>query len=470
MNTKQKVVTKIESLAFEGKGVARVDGKVVFVRYAVPNDIVEIELLRNKKNFAEGKITRIVEFSPFRIEPICKHFGVCGGCSFQNIPYEVQLEWKRRFVVDAFEKIGKISNVEIKSVLPSPKIFGYRNKMEFSFGTSRWLTDEEIETQTEISTKEKQFALGFHIPERFDKVLNINYCHLQDERGNTIVNSIRNKAFELDIPAYNLRNHIGFLRNLILRFSFTTNELLLNLVTTSQVGEKEKKYLDWFKENFTSSELVDQLLVTTNDSYSPTAFGTIEILKGNGYLFENIGEVRFRISPFAFFQVNTLQANNLVSKVIEYANAKEKIVWDMYSGAGTFSLPLAKVAKTVIGLESLESAVEDAKFNAQLNGIENAYFIAKDLHTKNILQELSKFPNPEVMIIDPPRSGIHKNLLNAIITIKPERIVYVSCNPTTQARDCQEFAKYYDLVEIQPVDMFPHTYHIESIALLVKKG
>ncbi len=469
MKEREKVVTRIESLAFEGKGIARVGGKVAFVRYAVPGDLVEIEITKDKKSFAEGKIVRIIEPSAIRIAPRCNHFGICGGCSFQNIPYEKQLEWKRKFVTDAFEKIAKVEDVEIKQALPSPLVYGYRNKMEFSFASSRWLSEEEIHSGDAIPNKGKHFALGFHIPERFDKVVNINACHLQDERGNEIINNIRRKALEIEVPAYNLRNHKGFLRNVIVRYSFTNGEVLVNLVTTSQIGEIEQRFLEWFRVYFAESQFVHHLVHTTNDSYSPTPMGNTEIIKGTGYLFEEVGDVVFRISPFSFFQVNTLQANNLIKKTLEFASFEDKIVWDLYSGAGTFSLSLAKYARMVVGVESVPSAVEDARYNAELNKIDNVIFVIKDLHKKKILEELTELPKPDVVVVDPPRTGIHKNLLNALLEIRPERIVYVSCNPATQARDCGELSSLYKIVEVQPIDMFPHTYHIESVALLVKK-
>ncbi|MCX7909293.1 MAG: 23S rRNA (uracil(1939)-C(5))-methyltransferase RlmD [Ignavibacteria bacterium] len=468
MNTK-KINIFVDTLAYEGKGVARAEGKVVFVRNGVPGDLLEVEIIKNKKNFAEGKILKILEPSPYRIDPICEHFGECGGCSFQNISYEQQLEWKHKFVADAFERIAKIPKVEIKKVIPASKIFGYRNKMEFSFGTSRWITEKEVQSGKDIDEGEKHFALGFHIPERFDKVLDINRCFLQDEKGNLIINAIREKAKEFRIPAYNLKTHFGFLRNVVLRFSALNGEITLNLVTTSKIGENEKNFLSWFETFFSKLEFITNLVHTTNDSLSPTVTGNYRIIKGTGYLFEELKGVRFRISPFSFFQVNTKQAESLVEKVIEYATPKDKMIWDLYSGAGTFSLPLARSAKKVIGFESVESAVEDAKFNAKLNNIENVSFFVKDLHTKKIFQELIEFEKPDIIIIDPPRTGIHKNLLLTISKILPEKIVYVSCNPTTMARDCYELSKYYKVVEIQPVDMFPQTYHIETIGLLIKQ-
>ncbi|MFN3307279.1 MAG: 23S rRNA (uracil(1939)-C(5))-methyltransferase RlmD, partial [Candidatus Kapaibacteriota bacterium] len=350
-----------------------------------------------------------------------------------------------------------------------PKLYEYRNKMEFTFGNSRWLTMEEIQSGTEIQLKDKHFALGFHIPERFDKVLNVDYCHLQDYRGNKIINEIRSKAKQLDVPAYNLRTHRGFLRNLILRWSHTYNELMVNLVTTSQISEKESAFLEWFKSDFSNFEFIQHLIHTTNDSFSPTNFGDSEVIKGSGYIYEDLLGIKFRISPFSFFQVNTLQANRLVELVVEYAEPEDKIVWDLYSGSGIFALTVAKSSKCVIGIELLPEAVQDGIYNARLNNINQVEFISMDLHSKRVFNQLEKLKKPEIIIIDPPRTGIHKNLLKSLLQLLPDKIVYVSCNPTTMARDCFELQKHYEILDLQPVDMFPQTYHIESVALLVKR-
>lgn len=467
--TRKKILTKIDSLAFEGKGIARIEGKVIFVPNALPGDLLEIEITKSKKNYSEGRILRIVEPSPFRITPKCEHFGTCGGCSFQNLTYEQQLHWKENFIVDAFKKIGKTDNIPIKPILPSPKIYEYRNKMEFSFGNSRWLEMDEIQSGAEIPLNDKHFALGFHIPKRFDKVLDIKYCYLQDYRGNIILKELKSKASKLEVPAYNLKTHKGFLRNLILRWSSSNNDLMVNLVTTSQLGENEKSFLKWFNEDFSTSEVIQHLIHTTNDSYSPTNFGQYKVIKGVGYLYEELLGVKFRISPFSFFQVNILQAKNLAEEVIEFAQLDDKVVWDLYSGSGLFSLIAANKARYVIGLELNQEAVQDGRYNANLNNLNNVEFIAMDLHSKKIIFDLEKLPKPEIIIIDPPRTGIHKNILKSLLQLLPEKIVYVSCNPTTMARDYLELQKHYEINILQPIDMFPQTYHIENVALLVKR-
>jgi len=455
---------RIESLAFEGKGIARIDGKVVFVRNAVPGDLVEIQLTKNKKDYAEAKLIKILEPSPNRISAQCLHFGVCGGCSFQNLPYQVQLEWKEKIVSEALQKIGKLDEINLKKTIPSPLEFRYRNKVEFSFG-SNFTNPIDANTNPNAVSNEN-LVLGFHIPERFDKIVDIQNCLLLLENGNLILNIIRQKAKGLTLPAYNLRKHTGFLRNLIIRYSFSSNEILVNLITTTPQHPNEMFFIDWYANDFPNNNLANHILHTINDSFSPTATGAVRIIKGTGFLYENLNGVRYRISPFSFFQVNPLQAENLVKKVIELSEPKDKIIWDLYSGAGTFSLPLARESKFVFGIESNSEAVEDARLNAELNQIDNVVFYAKDLHSKDITKELLKLEKPGTVVIDPPRTGLHKNLLKALLNILPQRIVYVSCNPATLARDLFELKNFYKVKEIQPVDMFPQTYHIETVSFL----
>ncbi len=456
MRKEETYKVRIESIAFEGKGIAHINGKVVFVRNAIPGDLVEIVLIKNKKDYADGKVIEILEPSPNRITPKCKHFGVCGGCSFQNLLYVEQINWKRKFVQEALQKIGKLTNIEINQPLPSPLVFSYRNKVEFSFGPKYWMEESE--------KKEKQtLALGFHMPERFEKVVDIQNCFLFNNYGSDVLNIIREKAKEFDLPVYNLRNHTGFLRNLVVRYSFYSNELLVNLVTTSQIGEQERKFLDWYSNEFPKLDFVAHILHTINDSFSPTTFGDFKVIKGNDFLFEKLGDLMFRVSPFSFFQVNSFQAEVLVNKVVEFAIPSGKIIWDLYSGAGTFSLALARKSKFVFGIESNAEAINDAKINAELNKISNVVFYTKDLHSKGITKDLKEIENPDVVVVDPPRTGLHKNLLKALLEILPSQIVYVSCNPTTLARDLQELCKFYRVKKIQPVDMFPQTYHIETI-------
>lgn len=467
MRKREIYTTRIESLAFEGKGIGKLDGKIVFVRNATPGDLAKIQIIKNKQNYAEAKLIDILETSKYRTEPICKHFGICGGCSFQNLTYAEQLVWKRRFVQDSFEKIAKIESINVNPPIPSSKIYGYRNKTEFTFGDSRWLTKEEIALSKTIHNK--NFALGFFIPKRYDKILNIEECFLHPFKANAILNLIKNKAIELSIPAYNIRAHTGFLRNLVFRYSMVSNELMVILIITTQIGRKEEKFLDWFKSEL-PKENIDHIILGYNDSYSPIAGGEIETIKGKNYLLENVLNIDFKISPFSFFQINPFQVDNFVQQVLNYADCKNKIVWDLYCGAGTLSLPLAQSNSFVIGIELSDDAIDDAKENAKLNNINDVKFHKMDLQSRNIGELLKHLVTPDAVVIDPPRSGMHKNLVEAIIRIKPKRIVYVSCNPTTQARDYEVMKDIYKIEEIQPIDLFPQTYHIESIALLELKS
>lgn len=466
MKNKEIYTTRIESLAFEGKGIGKLDGKVVFVRNGIPGDLVKIQIIKNKQNFAEAQLIDILESSKYRTEPLCKHFGICGGCSFQNLIYTEQLVWKRRFVQDSFEKISKIESINVNPPIPSSKTYGYRNKTEFTFGDSRWLTKEEIALRKTILYK--NFALGFFIPKRYDKILDIEECFLHPFKANAILKLIKNKATELSVPAYNQRLHTGFLRNVVFRYSKGANELMVILTITTQIGRKEEQFLDWFKSEF-PKENIDHIILAYNDSYSPTACGKIETIKGKNFLLENVLDFDFKISPFSFFQINPFQVDNLIQQVLHYADCKNKIVWDLYCGLGTLSLPLAISSSFVIGIELSDDAIGDAKENAKLNYINNVKFYKMDLQSRNICELLKQLETPDVVVIDPPRSGMHKNLVEAIIRIKPKRIVYVSCNPTTQARDYEFMKDIYKIEEIQPFDMFPQTYHIESIALLELK-
>jgi 23S rRNA (uracil1939-C5)-methyltransferase len=468
MRNAEKIQLTIESIAFEGKGIAHHNGKVVFVRNAIPGDIVEAEITKHKKNYTEARIVHVITPSPKRIVPKCEYFGTCGGCSFQNLDYEEQIRWKRNFVIDAFERIGKVKTPVAHPTLPATNILHYRNKTEFTFGTSRWLTEEEIASGTEIS--QKHFALGFHIPERFDKVLDLTHCLLHPEKANRVLQLIRQEVLERKLPAYNLRTHKGFLRNLVFRFSRSNNEMMVLLITTSPSSQAEQGFVEWLSDGelITNSD-INHLVYAANDSFSPILTGSTTTLKGNGFLVENLAGIRFKISPFSFFQVNIEQAEKVVAKVVEYSKGNSKIIWDLYCGAGTMTLPLAKQSEFVFGLEVSESSVEDAKENANINGFRNVVFYTKDLHSKTIVDELRKLEPPDLVVLDPPRSGIHKNLVAALIGILPRRIIYISCNPATQARDFSFLSNFYNLVEVQPVDMFPQTYHVESIAVLELK-
>ncbi len=465
----QKLTLEVEKSVFEGKSIARIDGLVVFVTGAIPGDVVEAEIIRKKKSYSIAKVDRILKESAFRKIPECKYFGVCGGCTWQNLNYEKQLEYKREHIIDVFNKIGGINDVFVYSTLASPRIYRYRNKVEFSFGASRWLTADEIKANKVINNK--NFALGFHIPERNDKVLNVSSCMLQSEIGDKILNEIYNKSIEFGCTAYDSRYDGGFLKNLVIRTSLNGG-LIVNLITGNPEVKSDINLLNWYYDIFTKMfDNKETIVHSVNNSSSPVAFGEIVFDSGDGFIIENIFDLFFKISPYSFFQTNSYQLNNFIEKILELAElAPEKIVWDFYCGVGSITLPVAQKVSKVYGFELSESAIIDAQINSEMNNIKNAEFHKVNLYSKKILTYLDSFPKPDVLILDPPRSGLNKHTINAIAQILPERIVYVSCNPATQARDCSMLIENYNVELIRPVDMFPQTYHIESIALLHRKN
>lgn len=459
----------VESIAFEGGGVAKKDSMVYFIKDAVPGDKIKARLTKKKKTYAHGEIEELIKASGDRTEPKCIHFGLCGGCKWQQLSYEKQLFWKKQHVIDSFSRIGKINDCHYHDTMPSPKDYFYRNKMEFSFSGFRWLTEQEINSGDDIL--DKDFALGLHVPGVFNKVLDIKECYLHQNVTPKILDHIRNKAKQMGVSPYDVKTHEGFLRNLVFRSSEHKNELMVILITTS-VKEKEDEYfLNWYKEDLPAAfGEITHLLHATNDSFSPVAQGETGIIKGDDHLTEKIMDVEFRISPFSFFQTNSFQLDRFVKKILEFARIeKNETVWDLYCGTGSISLPASRYAHEVIGMEIVESSIEDAIKNQELNGIKNTRYICTDLHSKTAPKLLEDLPEPNVMIIDPPRAGMHKNLIPAVLEAEPERIIYVSCNPATQARDCEMLSDKYLVEEVQPVDMFPQTYHVESIAKLIRK-
>jgi 23S rRNA (uracil1939-C5)-methyltransferase len=467
---KKLVELTIDSIGFQGVSIGRIDNVVHFVSGAVPKDRVIASLHRKKSNYYECNLEEIIEPSPDRVAAKCTHFGDCGGCKWQHLDYQQQVFWKRRHIMDAFVRNSKIEVGLFHETLQSPKIFYYRNKMEFSFSASRWLTSEEISATEQI--ERKNFALGLHIPGLFDKVLDIDECHIFPERGNKILHSIRKKALELDVTALNQREQTGFLKNLVVRHSEASGEMMVNLITNQIDNENEQNFIDWYKSGFIEeNDFVSTHLHSVNATTSPVAKGETEVLSGSGYITESILGIKYKISPYSFFQTNSCQLDNFISSIVDFARINgDETIWDLYCGTGSITLPAAKKTKSIIGLELVAEAIDDAKNNAVLNNIENTDFYNIDLHTKQIPEFLNNLPKPDIIIIDPPRAGTHKNLINHLLTILPKRIVYVSCNPSTQARDCEVLSQYYTVEEVLPVDMFPHTYHIESVARLELKN
>lgn len=462
----------IESLAFGGRGVARLNGLVVFVEEALPGQQVKARIFRKRKGYAEARTLLVLRESPERVEPRCPHFGECGGCHFQTLNYAAQLQHKRRQVVESLEHLGGFENPPVLETLPSPDQYYYRNKMEYSFGRQRWVTKSEI--GQDYLTKPKSFALGLHVRGRFDKILDLDTCYLQSPVSAEILNFVRQFVLQSEIPPYTTRDHSGFWRHLVVREGKNTGDLLINIVT-AEVTEFYKQVDALATHLRDAFPRLTTMVHNINRKKAEVATGDEErVLYGNGTIREKIGHRLFQISANSFFQTNTKGAEILYDKVLEYANFKnDDTVFDLYSGAGTISLYIADKVQKVIGFEVVEHAVKDAQVNCQLNGVENGFFVQGDLKESLTLgaKGSNAWGRPRVIVIDPPRAGMHAEVLNQVLRLRAERIVYVSCNPTTFARDAKELCNSgYDLKKVQPVDMFPHTAHIELVSLLGRRN
>ncbi len=450
----------IIDLAFGGKGLAKPDGFPVFIDRCIPGDLAFVKITKKKKSWAEGKLIKILKESKLRQKGKCHYCKFCGGCKWQQLGYDQQLEYKKRHVQESVEHIGRLKDVPINDVIPSEKIFEYRNKMEFSCSSKQWLMPEELENE-EIK---KGFGIGLHVPGTFDKVIDIKQCEIMPALGNKILEDVRQFIKTSELPAYHLRTHDGFWRFLMLRHSVAYNTWMVNVVTKEKNIDVVQDLADLLTQKYPE---IESVINNITDSKSGVAFDKEEIcLFGTNYIKEKLGKFEFKISANSFFQTNTLACENLYTKVAEYAALSgDEVVIDLYSGTGTIPIWLSDKVKMVYGIEIIKSAVIDAKQNARLNKIDNCEFLEGDI--KDVLPNLKS--KPDVMIIDPPRVGMHKDVVKQVLVLCPEKIVYVSCNPATLARDLEMLHLAYTVEEITPVDMFPHTYHIESVALLKKK-
>jgi 23S rRNA (uracil1939-C5)-methyltransferase len=458
----QKV--SITDIGAEGNAIARVDNLVVFVPMLIPGDIADIQVIKKRKKYLEGRVVKFHEYSPDRIQPRCIHFGVCGGCKWQHLPYKKQLYFKEKQVRDNLTRIGKVDIPEIRPILGSPDEYLYRNKLEFTFSDKRWLTREEIETGNEI---QRENALGFHIPGLFDKVLDIKECHLQPEPSNAIRNSVREYAIKNRLSFFNLNEQTGLLRNLVIRNS-PDGKIMVIVVFHKEDPEERKGLLDFLAEKF--PEITSLMYIINSKRNDSLGDQDVILYKGEDHLIETIEKLKFSIGPKSFYQTNAKQASVLYNVVKDFAGLTGKeIVWDLYSGTGTIACFVAGSAGKVIGIEYVEDAVRDAEMNCRLNSIHNTSFVAGDI--RKVLSEefISANGNPDVVITDPPRAGMHEDVVKAISDASPDRIVYVSCNPATQARDIMILSGKYIVTAVQPVDMFPHTHHVENIVLLEKR-
>ena len=472
MSRKKKALPLLERItitdvAAEGKALAKVNDLVVFVPYVVPGDVVDLQVKRKKNKYAEAVAVRFHEYSPQRAEPFCQHYGVCGGCKWQCLTYADQIKYKQKQVTDNLTRIGKVELPEISPILGSEKTEFYRNKLEFTFSDKRWLTEEEVKADVQY---DQMNAVGFHIPGAFDKVLAIEKCWLQDDISNQIRNTIRDYAYEHGLAFYNIRNHEGLLRNLMIRTS-STGELMVLLqvrVSDKKDVESTKELLAHVAEKFPQ---ITSLLYVVNNKCNDTINDLdIEVFKGNDHIFEEMEGLRFKVGPKSFYQTNSEQAYNLYKVARDFAGLTgDELVYDLYTGTGTIANFVSRKAKKVIGIEYVPEAIEDAKVNSAINNITNTLFYAgdmKDMLTQDFINEHGR---PDVIITDPPRAGMHNDVIDVILFAEPKRIVYVSCNPATQARDLQLLDVKYKVVAVQPVDMFPHTHHVENVVLLEKR-
>ena len=451
-------------VAAEGKAIAKVNDLVIFVPYVVPGDVVDLQIKRKKNKYAEAEAVKFHELSPNRAVPFCQHYGVCGGCKWQVLPYSEQIRYKQKQVEDNLRRIGKIELPEISPILGSDKTEFYRNKLEFTFSNKRWLTNEEVRQDVKY---DQMNAVGFHIPGAFDKVLAIEKCWLQDDISNRIRNAVRDYAYEHNYPFINLRTHEGMLRNMIVRTS-TTGELMVILICKIEKDEEMvlfKQLLQYVADTF--PEITSLLYIINNKCNDTITDLDVHTFKGKDHIFEEMEGLRFKVGPKSFYQTNSEQAYKLYSVARDFAELTgNEIVYDLYTGTGTIAQFVSGKAARVIGIEYVPEAIEDAKVNAAGNGITNCEFFAGDM--KDVLRRdfINEHGQPDVIILDPPRAGIHPDVAKVILEASPARMVYVSCNPASQARDLALFADKYDITAVQPVDMFPHTQHVENVCAL----
>lgn len=456
----------ITDVAAEGKAITKVDNLVIFVPYAVPGDVVDLQIKRKKHSYAEAEVVKVHQYSDKRVKPFCKHFGICGGCKWQCLSYEDQLFYKQKQVVDNLTRIGKVEIPEVSPILGSKHIKEYRNKLEFGFSNKKWLTQEEISSGQKFDNMD---AVGFHIPGAFDKILDIDQCLLMSDINNRLRNSIREYAISHQLSFYDLRARTGLLRNMMLRTS-ATGEIMLLMQFCIRTDEEQSQANQVLAHVHTNFPEVTSLLWVNNLKCNDT-IGDLDIqtYAGTDYIYETMENLRFKVGPKSFYQTNTEQAYELYKVARNFAGLTgNELVYDLYTGTGTIANFVAKQARQVIGIEYVPEAIEDAKVNAQLNNLDNTLFYAGDM--KDILNRefIEKHGTPDVIITDPPRAGMHTDVIDTILFASPQRIVYVSCNPATQARDLQLLSVAYQVKAVQPVDMFPQTHHVENVVLLEK--
>ena len=466
-NTEKAVFSHIKILDAGAKGVSvakAADGKVIFVSNVVPGDVVDVQTFKKRKAYYEGKAVRFHEFSEHRVEPVCEHFGVCGGCKWQNMVYSQQLFYKNNEVFNNLKRIGKVELPDFEPILGSEKQFFYRNKMEFSFSDSRWLTEDEIESAETLTERN---ALGFHIPKMWDKILDIRKCHLQEDPSNAIRNSVKNFAIENGLTFFNARNHTGLLRTLMIRTA-STGELMVLVQFFEDDMENRNLLMEYLATTFPE---ITSLQYVVNEKANDTLYDQkIELYKGRDFILEEMEGLKFSINAKSFYQTNSEQAYELYKITRDFAGLTgNELVYDLYTGTGTIAQFVSKGAKKVIGVESVPEAIVDAKANAERNSITNCEFYVGDMKVVFNQDFINTHGKPDVIITDPPRDGMHKDVIEQILSIAPEKIVYVSCNSATQARDLALMDEMYQVTRVRPVDMFPQTHHVENVVLLEKR-
>lgn len=458
---------EITGIAAEGKALTRVNDMVVFVPYCVPGDIVNLQVTKKKHSFMEARVEQIVRPSAKRCEAVCKHYGTCGGCKWQILPYEEQLKYKQQQVTDNLTRIGKVELPEISPILGSKQIYEYRNKLEFTFADRKWLSWDEIRAAGGIENVDNSYGAGFHIPNCFNKVLDIEECHLMPEINNRLRNGIRDYARNHGLSFYNEHTHQGQLRTLIIRANHK-GEIMLIVCFGEKIDEGCRGLLEWLHKEF--PEIVSLQYVENEKMNDTIGDQEVKVFAGQDHIMEEMEDLQFKVGPKSFYQTNTEQAYELYKVARDFAGLTGKeLVFDLYTGTGTIANFVAKEARQVIGIEYVPEAIEDAKANAAYNRLKNTLFFAGDM--KDILNRefIEQYGRPDVIITDPPRAGMHEDVVNTILFAEPKRIVYVSCNPATQARDLSLLDSKYRVVAVQPVDMFPHTQHVENVVLLEKR-
>lgn len=462
----QTILLKIDSTAFKGKGIGKLDGRAVFVPGTAPGDLIEARVTKKKKSYLEGKLLNILEPSPDRIEPRCSHAPVCGGCTWQHLPYSVQTKNKEQHVRDHIERIAHLNPEITQPIVPCDQPFYYRNKMEYSFSNRRWLTEDEIQSDEYVD--DTGFAAGLHAPGRYDKILNLNECHLQDPISYEILEFIRHYCIKNELPAFDSHQNSGYMRHLMIRNSYYTDDLMVNIVTFEDREDLISRMADSLIEQFPA---ITTIINNVNDMPNPTAVGRFEnVLYGPGTITDQIGDHHFQIDANAFFQTNTHQAEKLYTIAKDFADlSKDELLYDLYCGVGTLSLFMADRVKKVIGIELVDVAIQNARFNAKSNGIDNVEYVLGDMKDTLNSDFLDTYGYPDCVITDPPRSGMHPDVVQQLSDLQVSKLIYVSCNPSTMSRDLQILKEFYTIDKVQPVDMFPQTYHIEAVARLSKK-